>query len=373
MVSSRKFYAFLEKLKLFYLVDYSLFKEMLTAKKVIKKSNDFKKDFSWQTKFFTGIRPTGNLTVANFVGAVAPLLELQKAGKNPLVFVADMHAMTDKEPKVAKKFALEIVADYLALGLDPKKCHIFLQSSIGRQIALLTLYLMRHITIAELLRIPTLKDKLKKEQREENANSLLANYPVMMAADILIQKSVEVPVGRDQLPHIEAAKLLARRFNRQYGEVFPIPKAYHLQAINILSLRGAGKMSKTKPEGAIFLTDTPEEATKKIKKAETAFAGELTENLKSHIFLAETLAQKESEKETIRKIIKEHLNGKNVMKDFKDLFCKITQNFLKNFQTKRKEVATNKKYLTAVLEEGFVLAKANAERTLKEVKEKMEK
>lgn len=325
------------------------------------------KKFPWSTPVFTGIRPTGNLTVANFAGAVAPLLALQKAGKRPLVFVADMHAMTDREPKIAKKYALEVVADYLALGLDPKKCHIFIQSFIGRQIGLLTLYLMRHISVAELLRIPTLKDKLNKDQKEEGANSLLANYPVMMAADILIQKSLEVPVGKDQLPHIEAAKLLARRFNRQYGEIFPVPEAYHLEAVNILSLRGAGKMSKTKPEGAIFLTDRPEEALKKIKRAETAFAGEMSPALESHCLLAKALAKKSLESEKINSIIKEHLAGQNVMKEFKEAFSEIVRNFLVDFQTNRKEVVSDGAFLASVINEGCSLAESNAEKTLREV------
>lgn len=336
-----------------------------------EKKGLLKKKFAFQTEVFTGIRPTGNLTVANFAGAVAPILALQKEKKKPLVFVADMHAMTDREPKIAKKYALEVVADYLALGLDPKKCHVFIQSSIGRQISLLTLYLMRHISVAELLRVPTLKDKLKKDQKEEGANALLANYPVMMAADILIQKSVEVPVGKDQLPHIEVAKLLARRFNRQYGQVFPIPEAHHLEAVNILSLRGEGKMSKTKPEGAIFLTDSPEEALKKIRRAETAFAGELPETLQSHILLAKTLAKKKTEIEKIDLVIKEHLAGKNVMKDFKEIFSEIVRNFLLDFQAKRKEISCDGGYLASVINEGNELAMANAERTMQEVEAAM--
>lgn len=337
------------------------------------KKESTKNKFAWQTNVFTGIRPTGNLTVANFAGAVAPLLDLQKENKNPLVFVADMHAMTDREPKIAKKYATEVVIDYLALGLNPRKCNIFIQSSIGRQISLLTLYLMRHISTAELLRVPTLKDKLKSGQKEENANSLLTNYPVMMASDILIQKSIEVPVGKDQLPHIEVAKLLARRFNKQYGEIFPVPEAYHLKAVNILSLKGEGKMSKSKPEGAIFLTDSPEEALKKIKKAETAFAGKMTEKLESHLLLIKKMAKKKKEIEKAEKIIAEHLAGKQVMKDFKELFSEVVKNFLIDFQVRRKEIAEDGGYLASIINEGNAIAQVNAEKTLREVEKMMAK
>jgi len=129
----------------------------------------------YKVKVFTGIRPTGSLTVANYLGAVEPILNLTKKGIEPMVFVADLHAITDEEPSVVQKFINEIVVDYLALGLDPEKSVIFIQSTIKSQVFTLMSYLTRHITVAELLRVPTLKDKLKI--REEKLQILFFFIP----------------------------------------------------------------------------------------------------------------------------------------------------------------------------------------------------
>jgi succinyl-diaminopimelate desuccinylase len=327
----------------------------------------------WKVEVFTGIRPTGDLTVANFVGAVAPMLELQKQGKHPLVFVADLHAMTDKEPKVAMQFTNNVVADYIALGLNPEQTDIFVQSAIAPQIGELTLYLMRHITISELIRVPTLKDKLKAGQRGENASALLATYPVMMAADILIQKAKEVPVGEDQVPHIEVARLLARRFNAQYGETLYVPKVQQVETLRIQSLKGEGKMSKTNPSGAIFLTDSLDEVVKKIKKAETAFAGEMSSALESHASLAKSLAYRPEDRLLIDEIISAHMQNQTVMGDFKKIFTKIIVEFIENFQQRRALVVSDPTYIPSILEHGARKAKENADETLSSVCEAMTK
>ena len=224
-----------------------------------------KQTAEYKVEVFTGIRATGDLTVANYMGAVEPILGLQKKTR-PLIFVADLHAMTDKEPEVAKKFINEVVADYIALGIDPNKTDIYIQSDIMEQVTVLMVILARHISTAELMRIPTLKEKLKPNMGSESANALLLLYPVMMAADILLQRAENVPMGVDQLPHMEMTRELARRFNKKYGNVFPIPKALQVKSLNILSLRGHGKMSKSIPETAIFLTDDKKPWSIKLKK-----------------------------------------------------------------------------------------------------------
>ena len=326
-----------------------------------------KKEVEWKVEIFTGIRPTGDLTVANFVGAVLPIIELQKQGKHPLVFVADLHAMTDKEPRIAMQFTNAVVADYIALGLNPEQTDIFVQSTIAPQIGQFTLYLMRHISISELIRVPTLKDKLKFRQKEENASALLANYPVMMAADILIQKAKEVSVGEDQVPHIEVARLLAKRFNAQYGEILYVPKVQQLKAVRIQSLKGENKMSKTNPGSAIFLTDRLDEVAKKIKKVETAFAGEMNPTLESHISLAKSLAYRSEDRLLIDEIVDAHMKGQTVMGDFKNIFTKITVEFIENFQQKRALALSDPTYIPSVLEHGAKKAKENADETLDSV------
>lgn len=318
----------------------------------------------YKVELFTGVRPTSDLTIANYLGAIKPIIELQEKDVCPVVFVADLHAMTDKEPSLAKKFTREVVADYLALGIDPKKTTIFVQSDIGPQVLTLTSYLARIISVAELLRVPTLKDKLKNSKNPETANVMLLLYPVLMAADILIQKAEKVAVGEDQLAHIEVTRELARRFNKRYGDIFPLPKAYKVESSKIMALRGEEKMSKTSPESAIFLTDSPAIIRKKIKGAKTAFEKEMNESLKSHIMLAKGLSENKNDLEKIDKIIEAHMGGEKVMGEFKNMLRDIIERFLKKFQNKRKWVVADPDCISSILEKGAQFAKKNSNETL---------
>ncbi|MEK7130098.1 MAG: tryptophan--tRNA ligase, partial [Patescibacteria group bacterium] len=325
----------------------------------------------YKTEIFTGIRPTGSLTVANYFGAVKPIIKLQEleSGIKPLVFVADLHALTDNEPKDVKKYVNEVVADYIALGVDPNKADLFLQSAIENEIAVLTLLLSRHTNVSELLRVPTLKDKLKNNARPETANALLFLYPVMMAADILIQRAKKVPVGQDQVAHIEFTRELAKDFNKKYGEVFPMPQPLEQKALRILSLKGESKMSKSIPHGALLLSDDAITIAKKIKTAETAFEGKMNDRLESHILIAKGLAKTEKEKQEIDAIIEEHKKGKAVMGQFKQIFTSIAQNFLQEFQARKKEITKDPAFIPSVLEQGAKIAKTNAQETLELVKQ----
>lgn len=325
----------------------------------------------YKTELLTGIRPTGNLTIANYLGAVEPLIKLQNDSASTLAFVADLHAMTDNEPSEVSSHVNGIVADYLALGVDPKKVKIYLQSDVAGEVTTLATFLARLISVAELLRVPTLKDKLKNNANPETANALLLLYPVLMAADILINKAKKVPVGADQLAHMEVARLLARRFNKKYGEILPIPKSEQVKSIRILSLKGEGKMSKSNPSGAIFLTDDAETIARKIKSAETAVEGVMSERLESHILIAKGLAKTDEERAEIDRIIDEHKSGKQAMGQFKQILTRIVQNFLAEFQAKRAEIVKDANYIPSILEEGRLVAQKNASETLKEVKKSL--
>jgi len=316
----------------------------------------------------TGIRPTASLTIANYLGAVKPIVNLQKdTDKKVLVFVADMHGLTDTEPDVIAQNSKNVMLDYLALGLDPEKTTFYFQSDIGDLVSELTLLLSRHISISELLRVPTLKDKIKKGDRAETANALLALYPVMMAADILIQKAAQVPVGEDQIAHLEVTKLLARRFNKSYGEVFYVPEPYTIKALRILSLKGESKMSKTYPEGAIFLNEDIKKIKKKIKRAETAFAGKMNPTLESHITIAKSLSD-DGELVLIDNILKKHMKGEQVMSEFKDVFKEVVVRFIKEFQEKRAVLEKENDLLNSLVQKGTKFARENGNQTLKEVK-----
>ncbi len=326
-------------------------------------------DMNYLVDVFTGIRPTGGLTVANYLGAVHPIVNLQKEGHKPLVFVADLHALTDNEPGVARAYTRGVVADYLALGIDPRLTNIFVQSHIQDEILLLTLILSRLVSVAELIRVPTLKDKIKEGGNAESANALLMLYPVMMAADILMQRAHYIPVGEDQVAHLEMTQKLARRFNAQYADVFPKPQVEVVETLRILSLKGKRKMSKSYPEGAIFLTDEPDVAQKKIHKAQTSFESDMSPHLSSHIIVAKGLTQDEVIRQEIDEIVAQHLAGKSVMGEFKAIFANVVKVFLAEFQERRREITADPSYIDEVLEEGNVVAKRNASETMELVME----
>jgi tryptophanyl-tRNA synthetase len=319
---------------------------------------------TYEVDMLTGVRPTGNLHLGNYVGAIKPFIELQKTGVRSFVFVADLHALTDHEPKEIREFTREVVADYLALGLDPEKNIIYTQSSIGYETTFLMALLARETTVAELLRVPTIKDKLRRGARPETANALLLLYPVMMAADILLHRARRVPVGDDQVAHLEVMRRLARDFNEKYGEVFPIPEPEKLRSLRILSLKGAGKMSKSVPEGSIFLSDDPKKIEKKIKTAETATEGKMTPSLESHMILAKELAQNKNTLIEIDELINAHLAGKQVMGDFKKLLADLISDFLIRFQERRATVIKEPGYIEDILRSGATVARESAEKTL---------
>jgi len=168
---------------------------------------------------------------------------------------------------------------------------------------------------------------MKDKGYDEDVPAGFLIYPISQAADILFCNGNVIPVGEDQLSHIEVTRELARRFNKNYGEVFSLPKAHQVESLRILSLKGDGKMSKTSPETAIFLTDSPDEVIQKIKKAETAFEGQMSNALKNHIFLAKELSSDENEHKKIDIIIGRHLKGEKVMGEFKDAFSDIVNSF----------------------------------------------
>lgn len=320
-----------------------------------------------KTPLFTGLRPTGDLTIANYLGAIKPMIDLQSEHDSITMFVADLHGLTDQEPEIVAKFRYEIAADYIALGLIPDKATIFLQSAIEEEVLFLTMMLSRHISMSEIMRVPTLKDKLKDPEHPEQARVMLANYPIMMAADILLQNSEVVPVGEDQIAHLEVTRLLARRFLEKYGEApfYTEPKPYELKTYRIMSLVGQSKMSKSKPKGAILLNESPESAAKKVKRAETAGEGEINKALESHFTVANELAR-DDEDQKLDDIKARHMAGEKVMGEFKNLFADQVSRFLEEYQDKKSKLDMSE--IKALIETGNKKAKANAAEIVSEVK-----
>lgn len=230
--------------------------------------------------YFTGIRSSEpRLTLGNYIGAVLPILEAQRrcdpAGperERPLVFVADLHGFTDQPVALIEQSRVETIYTYLALGLDPARCDVYVQSQIMFETLRTMLLLARHLTISQLSRCPTLKDKVADPDR---ASVALAQYPLLMSADIILQRPRFVPTGKDQRAHLEIARDIVGRINHEAGRpLLPMPEGMTAEPPNILALHGDGKMSKTSPENAaIFLDDTPENAREKIQRAQSGIEG----------------------------------------------------------------------------------------------------
>ncbi|MEV0829901.1 tryptophan--tRNA ligase [Nonomuraea rubra] len=213
----------------------------------------------------TGDRPTGPLHLGHYFGSLANRVLLQDL--HPMyVLIADYQVITDRDvPGEIRRHTTELLLDYLAVGLDPAKVTIFQHSAIPELNQLLLPFLSL-VSVSELRRNPTVKDEIAHSSQSA-VSGLMFTYPVHQAADILFCKGTLVPVGRDQLPHLEVARLVARRFNERYGEVFPLPEAM-MGAQPLLKGFDGGKMSKSRGN-AIALSATEDETAALIRKART--------------------------------------------------------------------------------------------------------
>ena len=216
----------------------------------------------------SGIRPTGNLHLGNYFGAVKSFLQMQNE-YNCFFFIADWHSLTTRpRPEDIIKSSRTILAEYLACGIDPEKATIYVQSDV-KEVLELYLYLNMNAYLGEMERCTTFKAKARKQP--DNVNAGLLTYPTLMAADILIHKAIKVPVGKDQEQNMEMARKFARRFNTMYEtELFPEPQSFSLasQAVKIPGLDGSGKMGKSEGN-CIYLMDDAETIRKKVMKAVT--------------------------------------------------------------------------------------------------------
>ena len=221
-----------------------------------------------QNIVLSGIRSTGSLHLGNYFGAMRNFVRLQET-HTCYYFIADYHSLTTHPtPDDLHNNVRRILAEYIASGLDPEKCTLYVQSDVP-EICELYLLLNMIAYTGELERTTTFKDKIRKQPG--NINAGLFTYPVLMASDILIHRAHWVPVGKDQEQHLELARVFARRFNNIYNcEVFPEPEAYNFgeNLVKVPGLDGTGKMGKSEGNG-IYLTDAPELIRKKVMRAVT--------------------------------------------------------------------------------------------------------
>jgi|SRR3989344_3297637 len=219
---------------------------------------------------FSGIQPTGKLHLGNYLGALKNFVDLQESGRYDCYYcIVDLHSLTldDFDPKQKYKQILELTADFLAAGLDPKKSVIFQQALIPAHSELAWI-LGTIAPIGELRRMTQFKEKSEKEK--EGANSGLLTYPLLMAADIVLYDAKYVPVGEDQIQHLELARALARKFNSRFSGTFVEPQPLLTEIPRVMSLKNpAKKMSKSDPASCVFLDDSPAEVKAKVMRATT--------------------------------------------------------------------------------------------------------
>jgi tryptophanyl-tRNA synthetase len=218
----------------------------------------------------SGIRPTGTLHLGNYFGAVRNFLKMQHE-YNCYFFIADYHSLTTHpNPADLHNNVKQVLAEYLACGMDPDACALYIQSDLP-EIPELYMMLNMHAYLGELERVSSFKEKARTQPN--NINAGLLTYPVLMAADIIIHKAVKVPVGKDQEQHLEMARTFGNRFNRMYNmELFPEPQAFNYgsELVKIPGLQGGGKMSKSDGDNNVInLVDSPEAIRKKMSKAVT--------------------------------------------------------------------------------------------------------
>jgi tryptophanyl-tRNA synthetase len=316
----------------------------------------------------SGIRATGRLHLGNYLGAVKGMVELQNDNEYKTFYmVADVHTITTPyNVEKLRKNRREVILDYLAAGLDPEKSIIFQQSEVPEHLEL-AFYFSSVVTIAKMQHLPTFKEKVK--QYPEHATLALLNYPTLMASDILVYKANLVPVGIDQEPHLEVAREIARRFNQDYGTDFPEPKRFATEGSYVPSLTGEGKMSKTVEGSFINLTDSLEIIKQKIAKVPTdsGKGAEIKDGVKSLFELVGLFEGKDAQ----NSLEKEYLNTGVRYGNIKNELSEAIFKELKPIQEKRTELERNVEYVNKVIKDGAKNAREVANKTVREVREKM--
>ena len=316
-------------------------------------------------RILTGIKPTGQLTLGNYIAVLKNLKNQMDRGEC-FIFIADLHALTlPIDPEVLRQNSIDLAAFYLAAGLDPNRSALFLQSSVSAH-AELNAIMQNYLYMGELSRMTQFKDKSAKMKESAIGLGLFA-YPVLMACDIILYDATIVPVGEDQVQHVELTRDLVNRINNRYGDILTMPKA-ELRKVGkrIMSLSDPTvKMSKSDPKGDIFLKDEPAVIRKKIMSAVTDSGSEVKYDPDNKPGISNLLtiysAMKDISIEEAEAQFKESRYG-----DFKKAVADAVIEELEPFQARYREIIANKSYEKA-LEEGAEKARVIANKTLKRV------
>jgi tryptophanyl-tRNA synthetase len=321
-------------------------------------------------RIISAIQPTGDVHIGNYLGAIKQWASLQDNNKC-IFFISDLHSLTvPYDQKTFSKKVINTAITYLAAGIDPEKSIFFIQSHIKEHAELCWL-LDTICPMGDLKRMTQYKEKAK--QFSKNVNAGLFNYPVLMAADILLYKTELVPVGKDQVQHVELTRTLARRFNKRFGKTFIEPKVLLPKlGAKIMALNNpTKKMSKSMgPESYISLFEEPKEIERKVMSAVTDSDKEIKYNPSKKPGISNMLVIYSLFSETPIKELEREFKGKSYY-EFKKSLTNLLIKSLKPFRERRNKIISKEKYIKEILKQGEEKARIIAQNTMKEVKEKM--
>ncbi len=324
-------------------------------------------------RILTGDRPTGRLHLGHYVGSLQNRVLLQDQYET-FILIADVQALTDhfEHPEILKQNIREVLADYLAVGIDPEKSAICIQSLIP-EIAELTLYYLNLVTLARLQRNPTIKDEIQQKGLAKSLPAGFLAYPVHQAADITIFEANLVPVGKDQLPMIEQTVEIVREFNRLYGNVLVIPEGRVGLFPRLPGIDGQAKMSKTL-NNAIYLSDDSKTIEKKVMRMYTdptrihpTDPGHVEGN---PVFIYHDLFN--SNKDEVEDLKSRYEKGTVGDVEVKRKLAEALNCFLDPIREKRADVARDEKRLNDILMDGTGRARAVAQETMRKVRQAMQ-
>src|SRR3990167_1538780 len=318
-------------------------------------------------KVFSGIQPSGTLTIGNYIGALKQFAQLQ-AEHECIFSIVDLHAITQEYPvDIMPQRIFEAALDFLACGIDPEKSTLFVQSDRPEHTELA--WLLGTITpLGELQRMTQFKEKSAKSHEIDAG---LLNYPILMAADILIYKAEEVPVGEDQVQHLELTREIARQFNKKFGATFTEPKALMSKIPRLMSLDDpTKKMSKSLPNGCLFIDDSPETIREKIKRAVTDSGSEIKYDETNKPAVSNLmLIYSELSGKNLNEIEKK-FSGKQYSNFKNDLTNTIIEYF-RPFNERKTKLLKEKTKIAKIVTAGNKKALAIAKKKIEEVKQKI--
>src|SRR5690625_1846239 len=320
-------------------------------------------------RVLTGDRPTGRLHLGHYLGTLANRVRLQEAGVETWIIIADYQVIMDRDDAgPLSQRVLELIADYLAVGIDPQRSPIFVHSAIPALNQLMLPFLSM-ITDSELRRNPTVKAE-HEASGGRPMSGLLFTYPVHQAADILFCKANLVPVGKDQLPHLETSRVIARRFNDKYAPIFPLPEALLSTTANVLGIDGE-KMSKSRGN-TIELAMTEDETARQLRRAVTDSDRFITFDPVNRPEVSNLLQIAGSCTDRDPKEIAEEIGDGGGAK-LKAVVTEAVNERLRPIRATRAELVSDRAYLASVLQQGNERANETAEETRDEVRQAMDK